>query len=169
VRSLWTALLVFVPMLVESRLAAHNEDAQRSRGGVEPAGDVYGWMRVAYPAAFLGMIAEGVARGEGAPWLGVGLTTFALGKVLKWWAIASLGHRWTFRVIVVPGDTRVTSGPYRIARHPNYVAVIGELLGVALMSDARISGPLGMLLFAALMLRRVTVEDRALDAILRPS
>ena len=69
----------------------------------------------------------------------------------------------------VPGDTRVTSGPYRVARHPNYLAVIGELLGVALTTDARVSGPLGILLFGALMLRRMTVEDRALDAILRAS
>jgi len=169
VRSVWLTLLVFGPMLVEARLAAHNESVQRSRGGVEPAGDLYGWMRVAYPAAFLCMIAEGFARGDGARWLAVGLTSFALAKALKWWAIASLGRRWTFRVIVVPGDTRVTSGPYRVARHPNYLAVIGELLGVALTTDARVSGPLGILLFGALVLRRVTVEDRALDAILRAS
>src|SRR5207244_13535851 len=49
-------------MLVEARRAAANERAQRARGGVEPSGDVYGLMQVAYPASFLLMLAEGVWR-----------------------------------------------------------------------------------------------------------
>ena len=56
-------LVVFVPMLVEARRAARNERAQRARGGVEPRGDVYGVMRVAYPGVFLAMLAEGAVRG----------------------------------------------------------------------------------------------------------
>ena len=156
-------------MLIEAGRSARNESHQRLRGGIEPPGDVYGWMRVGYPAAFLCMIAESLARGDRSRWLVVGLTAFALAKALKWWAIVALGRRWTFRVIVVPGDGRVTSGPYRLLRHPNYIAVIGELAGVALMTDARVSGALGILLFGALILRRVSVEERALDAILRPS
>ena len=51
-------------------------------------------------------------------------------KALKWWAILTLGRFWTFRVIVVPGATLVAGGPYRWLRHPNYVGVIGELVGV---------------------------------------
>ena len=58
----------------------------------------------------------------------------------------------------------VVSGPYRYVRHPNYVAVIGELAGVALMSGARIAGPLGTLAFGALMFRRIVIEERALAA-----
>ena len=38
---------------------ARNERAQRARGGIEPAGDVYALDAVAYPAAFLAMIGEG--------------------------------------------------------------------------------------------------------------
>ena len=55
------------------------------------------------------------------------------------------GACWTFRVIVVPGTTLVASGPYRFMRHPNYVAVVGELVGVALMTGARVTGPLATL------------------------
>ena len=65
-------------------------------------------------------------------------------------------------MIVVPGDAPVASGPYAWLRHPNYVAVCGELVAVALMSGARMSGPVGTLLFCALMLKRIAVEDRAL-------
>jgi methyltransferase len=162
-------MIVFVPMLVEAQRAARNERVQRARGGIEPAGDVYNVMRVAYPAVFLAMIGEGICRSAHAvsPFgharvAAAGLVVFILAKSLKWWAIASLGHSWTFRVIVVPGDAPVTSGPYAWLRHPNYVAVAFELVAVALMSGARVSGPVGTILFGALMLRRIAVEDPAL-------
>ena len=100
-------------------------------------------------------------------WFVAGLAIFAAAKVLKWWAIAALGPLWTFRVIVVPGSTSVDTGPYRIMRHPNYVAVVGEIVGVAMMMRARVSGPIALLVFGTLLLRRITVENRARDAILR--
>jgi methyltransferase len=160
--------LVFIPMLIEARLAARHEHAQRARGGIEPKRDVYAVMRFAYPAAFLVMLAEGLLRGSRTDSLiAVGALTFVGAKILKWWAIRSLGQSWTFRVIVVPGMRRVAHGPYRFVSHPNYIAVMGELVGVALMTGALITGPLAVVVFGALILRRVAVERRALDAILR--
>lgn len=155
--------LVFIPMLIEARLAAVNERAQLARGGVEPPGDVYAIMCIAYPFFFLGMIAEG-AVWPGHGYLVTGLALFVTAKLLKWWAIASLGAAWTFRVIVCPGVPLVRTGPYRWLRHPNYVAVAGELVGLALMSGARVAGPIGTAYFVVLMLRRISVEERALNA-----
>jgi methyltransferase len=160
-------IVVFVPMLVEARRAARNEHAQRSRGGIEPTGDIYAMMRVAYPAAFLVMIAEGIwrhAQAEPVSWRMaiLGLVLFLIAKALKWWAILSLGPAWTFRVIVVPGAPQVAGGPYAYLRHPNYVAVVLELAGIALTSGARVSGPLVTLAFGALMMKRIFVEDKAL-------
>ena len=155
--------LVFIPMIVEARLAAVNERAQIARGGIEPPGDVYAIMRMAYPGVFLAMIAEGVLW-PGHEHVFAGVTLFVVAKILKVWAIYSLGASWTFRVIVLPGVPLVASGPYRWLRHPNYVAVAGELVGVALMSGARVAGPLGTILFGLLMLRRISVEERALRA-----
>lgn len=155
--------VVFVPMVFEARLAAINERAQLARGGVEPSGDVYAIMRIAYPAVFLAMILEGEwwpAHG----YVPAGAALFVAAKALKWWAIVSLGDAWTFRVIVRPGAPLVGAGPYRWLRHPNYVAVAGELAGVALMSGARVAGPLGTVLFGLLMLKRISVEERALEA-----
>ena len=155
--------IVFMPMLVEAQRASANERAQRGRGGMEPADDVYPLMRVAYPGAFLLMIAEGLARRNPTPHLFVsGAAVFVLAKALKWWAIATLGRAWTFRVIVVPGDVLVSDGPYRFVRHPNYVAVLGELVGVALMTGAVAAGIAGTLVFALLLRRRIAVEERAL-------
>ena len=166
---LWVVLaVVALFMIVEAVRAARNERLQLSRGGIEPPGDVYRWMQVAYPGVFAAMLAEGAARPS--PALAVsaaGVLLFAVGKALKWWAILTLGDRWTFRVIVVPGMPLATSGPYRLLRHPNYVGVIGELAGVALMAGAPVAGVAGGALFCALMSARVRVENRAVNAILR--
>jgi methyltransferase len=155
--------MVFVPMLIEARLAATNERGQRALGGIEPPGDVYRMMRVAYPAVFLAMIAEGAWR-PGHEQLLIGAAFFVAAKILKWSAILTLGPAWTFRVIVRPGVPLVAAGPYRWLRHPNYVAVAGELIGVALMSGARVAGPVGTVLFVVLMRKRIRVEERALVA-----
>jgi len=161
--ALFVALVVFVPMLIEARRAAGNERAQRARGGVEPDGDVYRAMRWAYPAAFLLMIGDGWIRGVGpGPTLMAGLVVFIAAKTLKWWAIVSLGQCWTFRIIVVPGARLVSGGPYKWLRHPNYVAVIGELLGVMTMTRSFAVGLVATAAFGWLIVRRLAVEERAL-------
>lgn len=156
-------IAVFGPMLAEAWRAAMNERAQLARGGIEPSGDVYMMMRVAYPAAFVAMIAEGFARG-GAPSPAVfaGAALFVASKALKWWAIATLGPFWTFRVIVVPGASLVSGGPYQYLRHPNYVAVVGELVAAALMTGAIVAGPIVTAGFGLLIVKRIAVEERAL-------
>jgi methyltransferase len=166
--TLATIALVFVPMGIEASRAAANERTQLARGGIEPDGDVYRAMRWAYPAAFLAMIAEGAWRAD-APFIVPGAALFAIAKALKWWAILSLGPFWTFRVIVVRGASLVRSGPYRWMRHPNYLAVFGELAAVALVTGARVAGPVATALFTLLMLKRLAVENRALGDILAPA
>jgi methyltransferase len=161
-------VIVYASLIVEAVRAKRNEQAQLARGGREPEGDVYAIMRIAYPGVFLAMLAEGVFRGvPSANLIAAGAVLFAASKALKWWAIFSLAQAWTFRVIVIPGTSLVDDGPYRYLRHPNYVAVIGELVSVALLTGARVAGPVATIVFAALVARRVSVENRALDAILR--
>jgi methyltransferase len=57
----------------------------------------------------------------------------------------------------------VTDGPYRYIRHPNYVGVVGEIAGLALVARAAISGPLSIVSFAVLIALRIRVEERTLD------
>jgi methyltransferase len=66
-------------------------------------------------------------------------------------------------VIVVPQASLVVSGPYRFMRHPNYVSVIGELVAGVLMTGAWIAGPLTTAGFAALIVKRIQIEIRALQ------
>ena len=156
-------LLAFGPMSFEARLAAHHDRALRAAGAYEPPDDVIGWMQVVYPAAFVSMAAEAYLRSTGRDLLVMaGACVFVLAKAIKYWAIATLGARWTFRVLVPPRSTLVTSGPYRYVRHPNYIGVMGELAGFALMAHAAYTGPASMLMFAWLIARRIRVEERAL-------
>jgi methyltransferase len=158
--SLLAVLLIMGTELLVSR---RHERRLRAQGAVEPSDDVYGTMRWAYPGAFVLMAAEGAMLGPdpGAA-TAAGLVVLIASKLLKAWAIASLGRRWTFRVLVVPGAPLVAHGPYAFARHPNYIAVVGELVGMAGLVGARATGPVATLLFGLLLRRRIASEDRAL-------
>ena len=159
-------VLAFAPMILEARLSARNDAVLRSRGASEPAGDVYSLMQVAYPGAFLAMLIESWFRSPRAESVFfVGAAVFIAAKALKYWAIGTLQERWTFRVLVPPGSYPVSHGPYRVLNHPNYVAVVGELAGFALMAHAWLTGPVMTTLFALLIRARIGVEERALGRI----
>jgi methyltransferase len=156
-------LAVLLMMLGESRISRRNERELRRRGAIEPPDDVYSTMRWAYPAAFVAMAAEGAVFGPFAAGVTLaGALLLVAAKALKWWAMASLGTRWAFRVLIVPDAPLVTRGPYAVLRHPNYVAVVGELVSMALMVGATVSAPITLLLFSLLLRRRIRVENRAL-------
>jgi methyltransferase len=158
-------VLAFVPMIGEAVWSARNERTLRAAGAIEPAGDVYRAMQFAYPASFAAMTAEAWWRAAPVSSLAIaGVILFGLAKTLKYWAIGTLGSRWTFRVLVPPGSHRITAGPYRLLRHPNYLAVAGELVGMALMARAGIAGPVAIVLFGALMFLRIRTEERALGS-----
>jgi methyltransferase len=159
------AAVAFVPMLLEARRAAGNDRSLRAAGATEPPGDVYRVMRVAYPACFLAMIGEAWARGAGPGLVfAAGALVFAGAKALKYWAIAALGPRWSFRVLVPPRSSLITTGPYRYLRHPNYVGVVGELAGMGVMARAALTGPVALAVFGGLILLRLRVETRSLRA-----
>jgi methyltransferase len=165
VNLLLLATIVFVPMLFEAVLSRRNEAELRAMGADEPHDDVYWVMQVAYPAAFLAMLFEGWRAGPVVDvHVAAGFALFVGAKLLKYWAIVTLGVRWTFRVLVPPGSTRVLTGPYRLLSHPNYLAVMGELAGAALVAHAPVSGVVAAAGFAALIVLRIRVEERALGA-----
>jgi methyltransferase len=159
-------IAVFLIMLGELRISKANERTLRALGAIEPPGDVYRAMAWAYPMAFLVMGVEGAFAGP-APGTGtfLGAAVFSAAKALKFWAMASLGRRWTYRVLVPPGAPLVTRGPYAWLRHPNYVAVLGELAGFVFLVGAPFTGLLAFAGFALLLRRRIRIEERALGIV----
>ena len=163
---LFTLGVILGLMLAEARLSRRHEQQLRAHGAIAPRGDVYLAMAVLYPAAFIAMGIEGARRvmwGQSPEaWFVSGLLLFAASKALKYWAIRALGVRWSFRVLVLRGVPLVTTGPYRYVAHPNYVAVVGELAGAAMMMNARLSGPIALVVFGVTMWVRIRFETRAL-------
>jgi methyltransferase len=156
-------LVVFVPMLAEARVSRRNERTLRAQGAREPDDDVFAIMRIVYPLCFLAMMVEGFVRGRSPDVLVfAGAAIFLSAKLLKYWAMGSLGPRWTFRVLVPPNSSLVTTGPYRFLQHPNYVAVVGELIGVALLAPAPVAGIAALVGFGLVLAARVRSENRAL-------
>ena len=101
-------------------------------------------MRAAYPAAFLVMIGEALWRGAPSiAWIARRRAGVRCGQGAE-----VVGDRHAGRCLDLPGHRRARhdarGSPVRIAivAHPNYVAVVGELVGVALLTGARVSGPL---------------------------
>jgi methyltransferase len=157
--------LIFVAgsMLIELRISKRNERILRLRGARTPPDPSYGMMRWAYPGTFIAMAIEGAVLGlppAGVILAGAGLMLLA--KSLKAWAIVALGYRWTYRVFVLPGAPLVVRGPYAFIRHPNYVAVLLELVSMALLAGARVTGPMSVVFFGYLLRQRIAAEERAL-------
>ena len=161
-----TALVaILLMMLAELRVSLAHERELFRAGAIEAPDPVYSTMRWAYPGTFVAMAIEGLVTASPPGLLTiVGVVVFAVGKAFKVWAIASLGTRWTYRVLVIPSAPLVTRGPYRFMRHPNYVGVVGELVAVALMTGSRIGSPIAVVGFGVLMLKRIAVEQRALSS-----
>jgi len=162
VASLIVVIGVLLLMLVELQLSYFNERALRARGAVEPPDDPYRLMRLAYPGAFVAMGLEGATHALNRDALLVGLVLLGGAKLLKFWVMATLRERWTFKVLVPKDAPLVTAGPYRFVNHPNYVAVILELVAVALALSAPVTGLASVLLIVWILRRRMAVEDRAL-------
>ena len=90
------------------------------------------------------------------------LAVVLLSQALRWWCIATLGHQWNTRVIVVPGLPLVRRGPYRLVPHPNYVAVVAEGLALPLVHTAWVTALVFTIANAALLAERIRVENQAL-------
>lgn len=157
-------------MLGELIRSRSNERSLRRRGAIEPAGDVYRALAWVYPMMFVAMAIEGAVAGPppGATTV-AGVVVFLVAKAVKFWAISTLGTRWTYRVLVPPDVPLVTSGPYAWVRHPNYLAVFGEIVGVAIFVGAPVTGAISLITFGALVRKRIAVEEEALGRASRRS
>jgi len=84
---------------------------------------------------------------------------------LRLWVLATLGERWTTRIIVLPGAPLVASGPYRYFSHPNYAVVVVEIALLPLALHLPWLALIFTLLNAAMLAIRIRIEARALSAI----
>ena len=172
--SILTISVIAGLMLAENQVSRRHERLLRARGAVMPPGDVFAWLRIVYPAAFIVMgvesfwraavVGTSVSAYPGPSWFASGVLMFAAAKALKFWAIGTLGERWSFHVYFLPNAPPVNAGPYRYVAHPNYIAVVGEVVGTAMMVGAPITGPASLVAVGIVLLARIRFENRVITA-----
>jgi methyltransferase len=162
----WAELLLgFVTLQRGAELLLARRNAKRllAHGGVEAGARHYPAI-VFLHAVWLGGL---WLLGREAELRLVWLALFALLQLLRVWIIASLGERWTTRIIVLRDAPLKRAGPYRFLAHPNYVVVAGEIAALPLT----LGMPLYALAFsianAAILAVRIRAENAAL-AMSRP-
>lgn len=163
----WYLLLVVavgLERIAELVVSQRNLAWSRQRGGVESGAGHYPAMVLLHTGLLAGCLLEAWLGDRpflpalGWPMLAVVL----LSQGLRWWCIATLGHQWNTRVVIVPGAGRVTGGPYRLLPHPNYVAVVAEGAALPLVHTGWLTALAFTVLNGWLLTVRIRTENRAL-------
>lgn len=151
--------------LAELVVSKRNAAWAFAHGGVEHGRAHFPPMVVLHTGLLLACVVEvWLADRPFLPVLGAAMLVVVISsQTLRWWCISSLDRSWNTRVIVVPGLRLVTRGPYRWLRHPNYVAVVVELVALPLVHTAWVTAVVFSAANALLLLRwRIPVEEQAL-------
>jgi methyltransferase len=159
--SLAILVLLFVTLqrAGELVLAQANTSGLMKRGGIEIGAGHYPVM-VALHVSWLGALWFFGWNAEVNLWL---LIAYGLLQVFRIWILATLGRRWTTRIITVPGERLVSGGPYRFLRHPNYLLVFLEVPLLPLVFGLPWLAVVFGLLNAAMLAWRIKIEEGALS------
>jgi methyltransferase len=153
--------LVTLQRLAELVLAERNTRRLRAQGAHEIGAGHYPLIVALHGAWLAGLWYLSVWRGaQPIDWLWLGV--FIALQLLRVWVIATLGPRWTTRIIVVPDAPLVKRGPYRLIAHPNYAVVAGEILVLPLAFGLVWYGVAFSVLNALVLGWRISVENKAL-------
>ena len=163
----WFTVLVAavaVERVVELVVSARHLRWARERGGVETGAGHYPFMAAVHTLLLVSCLVEVFAADRPfVPWLGWPMLALVAGtQALRWWCVHTLGPQWNTRIVVVPGLPLVHRGPYRLLRHPNYVAVVVEVAALPLVHTAWLTAIVFSLLNAVVLSRRIPAEQRAL-------
>lgn len=156
--------LVTLQRLGELMLARRNTAKLLAEGAHEVGASHYPLIVALHAAWLTGLwflvLAHEPRMIEEVDWIWLGL--FLVLQLGRAWVIATLGGRWTTRIIVLPGAPLVTSGPYRFVSHPNYWIVAGEIATLPLAFGLVWFALVFSVLNAAVMWIRVRAESAAL-------
>lgn len=153
------ALLVALQRLAELIYARRNTRCLLAAGGRE-VGAAHYPLLVALHAAWLLAIFFFVPPDAPVSWPLLAL--YGLLQAARLWVLASLGARWTTRVVVLPDRPLIARGPYRWLRHPNYAIVAAEIAVLPAAFGAWALALAFSLLNAGVLAWRLRVEERAL-------
>ena len=153
--------LVTLQRIGELVLARHNTAKLMARGAIEIGAGHYPLIVSVHAAWLIALWLWG--RDQDVNLLALSL--FVALQGVRLWVLATLGPRWTTRIIVLPGAPLVTSGPYRYFSHPNYAVVVAEIALLPLALHLPWLALVFTVLNAAVLVIRIRVEARALAAV----
>jgi len=153
-------LLAFVTAerLAELWFARRNTAALLATGAFEVAPGHYKLIVLLHAGWLAGLWLLGWSSSLNLGWLVVFLAL----QGLRVWVLATLGRRWTTRIIVLPAFALVTTGPYRWLSHPNYLVVVGEIAALPLCLGLPWYAVLFSAANAAVLAIRIRAENAAL-------
>jgi methyltransferase len=160
--SLVTIILALVTLqrLSELALASRNTDRLLARGAIEVGANHYPLVVSVHAAWLIALWVWGRDQDVNL----VALSGFVVLQGLRLWILATLGSRWTTRIIVLPGEPLVASGLYRYFSHPNYAVVAAEIALLPLALHLPWLALIFTVLNAAVLVIRIRAEARALSA-----
>ena len=147
----------------KKNLACGSSSTPSNESCADPRGN---WpaMVILHAALLIAPVIEVLVKGEvasaGVWWSCLVLLILAQG--LRFASIRSLGEAWNARAILLPEHEMVSSGPYRWVRHPNYLAVLIEIIAIPAMGGAWISLSLLVIPHVIVLTRRISGEERLL-------
>jgi methyltransferase len=153
-------LLVTLQRLGELVLSRYNTSRLLARGAIEVGAGHYPLVVSVHAAWLIALWVWGRDQDVILP----ALAGFVVLQGLRLWVLATLGPRWTTRIIVLPGEPLVASGPYRYLAHPNYVVVAGEIALLPLALHLPLLALIFTALNAAVLAIRIRIEAHALSA-----
>ena len=106
--------------------------------------------------------APGAAIGSATVTAWIGLGILWCGIALRLWSFWTLGRYFTFTVQTSSDQPVITSGPYRVIRHPGYAGVLVAVIGIGLMIGNWLSLVGLTVAVACGLVLRIRVEERAL-------
>jgi methyltransferase len=154
-------LLVTLQRLGELVLSRHNTKALLARGAIEVGARHYPLVVSVHAAWLISLWIWGRDQDVNL----AALAFFIVLQGLRLWVLATLGSRWTTRIIVLPDAPLVASGPYRYFSHPNYAVVVSEIALLPLALHLPLLASIFTVLNAAVLLIRIRTEARALSAV----
>ena len=152
-------LLVTLQRLSELVIARRNTAGLMARGAVEHGAAHYPVMVLLHASWLAGLWWFGWNAAVIWPLMALYIAL----QGFRIWILATLGSRWTTRILTVPNETLVARGPYKFMRHPNYALVLLEMpllpFALGLTWFAVLYGALNI----AMLSWRIRIEEAALS------
>jgi methyltransferase len=153
--------LVTLQRIGELVLSRYNTGRLLARGAIEIGANHYPLVVAVHAAWLIALWVWGRDQDVNL----VALSLFVALQGVRLWILATLGSRWTTRIIVLPGEPLVASGPYRYFSHPNYAVVTAEIALLPLALHLPLLALVFTVLNATVLVIRIRVEARALSVV----